>query len=63
MFVSLWRYLKEMDKFTKENPGQVLTLRYEDMKAVCYWSKVLDEVCKSDCIFWRHFSADSGVLI
>ena len=24
-----------MDKFADEHPGQVLTLRYEDMKAVC----------------------------
>ena len=36
MFVSLWQYYREIDAFIKEHPGQVLTLRFEDMKTVCY---------------------------
>ena len=30
-----------MDKFADEHPGQVLTLRYEDMKAVCLNNKLV----------------------
>ena len=30
--VSMWRYLKEFEKFTRENPEQVLTLRFEDIE-------------------------------
>lgn len=32
VYVSLWRYYKEMEQFTKENPELVLTLHFEEMK-------------------------------
>ena len=33
-YVSMFRYLKEMEKFTKDNPDLVLNLYFEDMLKV-----------------------------
>ena len=43
----MWRYLKEFDKLSKESPGQVLTLHFEDMKAVGLLLKLQSFQCCS----------------